>query len=271
MSGVLTALQAAGVLFGGAGSSVTLGPFVFTGMEVPEKITIGGEHALTVHKLVGGQRVIDAMGRDDAAIEWSGYLLDGDAVSRALYLDALRVSGSQLILAFGAFSYTGVVRAFKADYERVNKIPYSITFEVVQDNSNQPSQGAPSLLQTINNDLTTAAGYASTLETNIATAQAFMSALGVTSKGTAAFTAALAGLNTANSVISGASSVADLALGALAGEALSSPGLLPSGTGPLGAVAFLNSAVTQTGAGAALLQAGAYVGRALTNLTNAST
>lgn len=46
---------------------LTLGPVLFQDFEVPEKISVGGEHSLVVHKLVGRARVVDAMGRDDAA------------------------------------------------------------------------------------------------------------------------------------------------------------------------------------------------------------
>ena len=56
-------------------TTVTLGGFAFQDFEVPERIPAGGEQMLAIHKLVGGRRVIDAMGRDDAALEWSGYFL----------------------------------------------------------------------------------------------------------------------------------------------------------------------------------------------------
>ena len=55
-----------------ADTVLTLGDFEFARYEIPEQITFGGDQRLVVHELVGGTRVIDAMGRADAPLEWSG-------------------------------------------------------------------------------------------------------------------------------------------------------------------------------------------------------
>ena len=39
-----------------------LGDFQFQQQEIPESIPFGGEQALAVHRLVGGVKVVDAMG-----------------------------------------------------------------------------------------------------------------------------------------------------------------------------------------------------------------
>lgn len=108
-------------------------PFSFSRHEVPEKITFGGKQKLAKHELVGGKRVIDAMGRSDAPLLWSGLILGENALSRARYLDYLRISGKQCILVWSELSYRVVVESFEADFERFYKIPYRITCEVVED------------------------------------------------------------------------------------------------------------------------------------------
>lgn len=110
-----------------------LGDFVFSDSEIPEKIPFGGEQALVVHKLVGGGRVIDAMGRDDMALSWSGLLRGQNALQRARFLDTMRVEGRALKLTWHEFSYQVVIKSYHADFERFYKIPYQISCEVVAD------------------------------------------------------------------------------------------------------------------------------------------
>lgn len=152
MSGVLSALEASGGLFAGFGA-LTLGPVIFYGFEVPERVNIGGEQALVVHKLPGGQRVIDAMGRNDAEIEWQGVFLSIDASARARTLDALRTSGAVLTLTWEAFNYSVVVSRFTASFLRSNHVPYSICCTVLADNSAQFTQPTPALSDNVSADL----------------------------------------------------------------------------------------------------------------------
>lgn len=114
-------------------TSVVLGSVTFTGLEVPTSIPIGGDQHLSIHELVGGNRIIDAMGRADRPIEWSGWLIGPNAVSRQQELDALRISGSQQSLSWGGYRYTVIVRTFTAEYQRFYQIPYRISCEVVAD------------------------------------------------------------------------------------------------------------------------------------------
>ena len=78
MSDILSAIQAAGQLFAGYGT-VTLGPVQLSGMALPTMLPIGGKQTLKIHKLPGGQRVIDVMGQDDSPISWSGIFDGADA------------------------------------------------------------------------------------------------------------------------------------------------------------------------------------------------
>lgn len=119
-----------------ADTVLTLGDFEFARYEIPEKIPFGGEQTLVAHKLVGGGRVIDAMGRDDAPLEWSGLFQGENALARARYLDGLRVAGKALVLTWDEFRFEVMVASFRPDYERFYQIPYRISCMVIRDMSN---------------------------------------------------------------------------------------------------------------------------------------
>ena len=111
-----------------AGITLTLktasGSFIFSGPEVPEKISIGGDQMLNTHKLVGGVRIVDAMGPDDQSLSWSGWFLYGNATARARFLDNIRRQGLPCTLTWDMFSYQVVISRFTADYEKHYKMPF---------------------------------------------------------------------------------------------------------------------------------------------------
>lgn len=137
-------------------------PFIFSSLEIPAEIKFGGTQQLAVHKLVGGARVVDAVGRDDRPLEWSGFFMGdyiSDPITRALYLDGLRVSGAPQILSWSAFLYQVIVRDFEATYQRRYQIPYKITCEVIADLANPvTTTGTPPIDQAMADDLNLIAG-----------------------------------------------------------------------------------------------------------------
>ena len=132
------------------GIVLTLGDIQFARYEIPERLSFGGSQTLVIHKLVGGKRVIDAMGRDDAPLAWSGLFQGETALARARYLDGMRVSGQKLYLTWDEFRYEVLIASFRADYERFYQIPYQISCEVVEDLSTRvwsaPSAGIDELI-----------------------------------------------------------------------------------------------------------------------------
>jgi hypothetical protein len=109
--------------------------FNFARFEIPEEIPLGGEQSLVVHKMIGGVRQIDAMGRDDAPLEWTGIFEGQNAADRARYLDSLRVAGLPLRLTWYSYDYNVLMRKFIYRYQNFHRLPYSIAFEVVSDNT----------------------------------------------------------------------------------------------------------------------------------------
>lgn len=139
-----------------------LGDFTFADFEIPDKIGgIGGKQALTKHRLIGGARVVDAMGPDDDDLEWSGRFRGVDAAGRAQFLDAMRVAGQELPLSFGSYFYTVVIEEFVCDYEREYQILYRIKCFVVSSDQEAGSI-IPSLDALVGADLATFASLVTT-------------------------------------------------------------------------------------------------------------
>jgi hypothetical protein len=112
---------------------LTLGGVAFQDMEVPEKILFGGRQNVVVRQLIGGGRVVEALGLDDGKISFSGIFSGGDAVSRAQMLDAARALGASLPLVWDGFFYTVIIEEFCAEYYKTNLIPFAVTCVVVSD------------------------------------------------------------------------------------------------------------------------------------------
>lgn len=142
-------------------TTLKLGDFEFSGMEIPASIAFGGSQRLSVHQLIGGAKVVDAMGRADKPLTWGGLFMGTTAVDRARYLDTLRVAGLPLALTWGAFSYLVLIREFDAVYEKSYQVPFSITCEVVKDNTSPVTTiSAPPVDQAVGDDATAAAALA---------------------------------------------------------------------------------------------------------------
>ena len=129
--------------------ALTLGTVTFQGFEIPEKVNFGGKQSLITHKLPGGARVIDAMGRDDDDIAWGGRFRSNSAGPRARAVDAMKNAGRPVTLSWDAFRFQVVVSEFKADFERPYEIPYTITCHVVT----APSLSVPGLADLLGSDL----------------------------------------------------------------------------------------------------------------------
>ena len=110
-----------------AADVLALGSIIFTNFSTPERMPFGGEHCMNVHKLIGGQRVVDTMGPDDRDIRWSGVFWGDNALNTAQELDALRVQGSPLGLSWGGGAYTVVIKSFVPD---VRRLPMCVDYSI---------------------------------------------------------------------------------------------------------------------------------------------
>jgi hypothetical protein len=242
--------------------ALLLGPIVFQDFEVPAGINFGGRQRLALHRLPGGTRVIDALGRDDAQISFSGIFTGSDATLRARSLDELRVAGIALPLTWDVLFYTVLIAEFRADYRNGWWIPYRIVCTVLQDEASALLQTVVSLATAALADIGAAAGYASDAGMDLSPLQTALAAPGATTRGTSAFVTAQSSLADAQSSI-GAS--IDAANATLAGTSVENAGSAQAGA------AGLSAATEASGRLTSLVSSGAYIRRTSINLANAST
>lgn len=144
--------------------TLTLGDFAFDRGELPESIAFGCSQKLQVHTLVGGARVIDALGSVPLRPEWSGWFSGPQALARARYLKQLAEDGQPLPLRFGEFAYIVLIASFFAEFRAGPHLPYAIALEVVRDlGSAEPGAGLPGLVQAVTQDLVSAAANAAAI------------------------------------------------------------------------------------------------------------
>ncbi|MGI4793144.1 MAG: hypothetical protein ACRYG8_03480 [Janthinobacterium lividum] len=243
-----------------SGAAVTLGGVGLTGMEVPARIPFGGDQRLVVHKMPGGGRVVDALGRDDRDIEWSGTFTGSNAVSRALQLDALRVAGRKVVLTWGNFRRTVVVKTFDCDYGSAGSLlPYRVVCVVVTVGA---STSQPTLLSSVAFDISSALDLPALLpaaQTVVSTAQSALPVAAVLTKGSPAFLALSSAVGSASSATSAASTLADTQLAGVAAAGTASGATF-------GGLSNLTLASAAADAQAAAVQATGFIGRAVKNL-----
>lgn len=136
---------------------LSLGTVAFRDMEVPEKISFGGKQRLAVQNVIGGGRIVEALGIDDGEISFSGIFSGSDAASRAQLLDTARALGAQLPLVWQGFYYLVVIAGFAAEYRKPNLIPFSITCVVVTDPLAAVANAVAPIANLVSGDLAAAA------------------------------------------------------------------------------------------------------------------
>lgn len=121
-------------------TTIQLGSFVFQGLEIPEKINFGGSQQLAQHDLIGGNRVVDAIGKSDIDISWSGLMTGSTALTRAQQINQLRVAGKQIQLKWFNLIYNVIIQNFISYTERYYQVSYEIVLRVITDGSNPVSK-----------------------------------------------------------------------------------------------------------------------------------
>ncbi len=142
------------------GDILILGDVVFDNVQfpfaTPSQITVPGEHMLGVQKLIGGDRVIDAMGPDPGVIAWSGRWRGPNAVSGDQAMAAMRDAGAQIPCTWNAYFFMVVIKSYKSTYESFREIPYSVELIVLPISA---GPGGPSSLDdSVDGDMGAAQG-----------------------------------------------------------------------------------------------------------------
>ncbi|VVC75987.1 hypothetical protein AQUSIP_12880 [Aquicella siphonis] len=135
---------------------VKLGDFVFRDFEIPDYINFGGQQQLVQHDLIGGNRVVDSLGKNDTDISWSGLITGSDALERAEQLNLMRAQGQPLTLTWFNLSFTVIIQSLNLRTERYYKIDYDINLRVIIDRTNPNVNTTPvGFNEAINGDYTT--------------------------------------------------------------------------------------------------------------------
>jgi hypothetical protein len=268
-----TAIGAVTQLFGGAGA-VTLGDVTFSGIEVPEKITWGGRQSTSRQVSPGGAVNVSNMGIIYPPIRWSGYFEGFTALSRSRLLYQMLNDGAPVTLSWNDKLYTVNIIEYAADDGLPGWVPYRITCDVIADQTLAGASASPSLLSSVASDLGSALGITpddlSAVGTAITQAQTVAQAIGTLTGGSAAALQLQGALSTAQGIAGSAQALSEGNLGGVvASAAAAGDGVFPAGTGAKG-VAALGVVTQAAGDLAALPAIGGYIGRALTNVGNAS-
>jgi uncharacterized protein YciI len=224
---------------------LTLGGVPFQDFEVPEQIRFGGGQRLAVHDLIGGGRVVDALGDDAGEISFAGIFSGSDAAARAQALDAARALGAAVPLVWDGFYYTVVIAEFAAEYAKPWWIPFALRCAVVLDPAAILAAVVAPAASLISNDILAAGGF-------VPLAGLPAGVLGDTSA--AGLAAAQAEISTGIANTGGMLNENAVALNTAADSA--------SG------IAALNAAAVNSGQLAGLAGVSGYVNRAAANLTN---
>jgi len=103
-----------------------IGVFVFSKTEIPGNLPFGGPQLVKVHNLIGGGRDIQALGAVDRPLEWKGWFLGANAMSRAKKLNQARLAGLPVWLRWSNLTYKVIIDDFEPDYRFETNIPYRI-------------------------------------------------------------------------------------------------------------------------------------------------
>jgi hypothetical protein len=128
-----------------ADTYLVVGGYTFTGFGVPERINGGGAQQLKVHTMLGGNRVVDALGPNDDAIRFTGRFREASAMQQVALMDAMRIAGAPVTLTYWNLSYTVVISKFTWSFERFYEVPYELECTVVVDQAQSAPQAAPTL------------------------------------------------------------------------------------------------------------------------------
>ncbi len=178
---------------------VLIGPVLLQGFELPDHISWGGGQRLIVHRLPGGARVIDSLGRDDADITWTGVFTGADAGLRARLIDLMRAGGRPWPLTWSSFFYSVIIKSFDVDYRKENWLPYRLTCTVARDEVEAVIETVLSTAEAVLADLASANSIGAGID--LSSAMAAIAETGAATFGTIANLNARSSLTGANNAI----------------------------------------------------------------------
>lgn len=113
--------------------TVRLGEYTFEDTELPQRINAGGNQLHALHQLIGGKRIVDAMGPSDDVITWSGLSRGLEALERMSYIDTIRRVGQLVPFSYSQFSYQVLISSFQYVIVRPHWVEFTVSLLVIED------------------------------------------------------------------------------------------------------------------------------------------
>lgn len=267
VSGLATGVGVAGAignLLGLGQTDVTLGGFLFSGatIAVPAEMRWGTQQRVVRHVLPGGTVKINVMGVDWPPISFRGVFDGPTAGDRAKALSRLTAAGKPLTLTWMDRIFLVVISRFRATDTTDGWVAYDIHCEVLADADQIAGPPAPpSLLQQIKADINAAMGLVGQIGTVVSAVQMAMLVAGSFTLGTAPNAALVASIAAFQASQQEVQASAESGLSSLGGQGAG---------GASGAVNWLTYGATLAGNLAQAMTASGNIGRAITNLQQAS-
>lgn len=126
----------------GATAPVMLGDLVLTGIEVPDRLQVGGRQMMVVHRLPGGGRVVDTLGNDPGRLELTGKFLGPNAQTRAQTIEKMRLRGVPVVFSVAGMALQVWIVRFVYSYEAKGALcSYELTLERPAESVVSPDMG----------------------------------------------------------------------------------------------------------------------------------
>jgi len=113
---------------------LSLGDIKFSGVEVPDRIMLGGNQRLAIHEVPGGGRIIEALGSQPGALVFEGRFLGENAFSKAKQVDGLRIIGAPVRFSGLGSTFPVIISSFEYAYENQGYVcRYRLSLERFHD------------------------------------------------------------------------------------------------------------------------------------------
>lgn len=123
-------------------SAFSIGTVDFSLEEAPDELSIPISQNLAVKDLIGGKRIIQALGTVWKPLKWEGYFFGANAQYRARVLSRMMAEASVQRLTYLSYALDVVIEDFVAVYQHQNQCKYEITVQVLADASGVVSQAS---------------------------------------------------------------------------------------------------------------------------------
>ncbi|KXV20654.1 hypothetical protein [Gluconobacter japonicus] len=157
MSSTLLNIETALNYVSGAGKNgtVKLGSLTLSGPEVPDALRAGGEQVLVIHRLPGGDKIIDNGGNDPYRLSLTGRFQGTNALTRAQTIDTMRLAAKAVTFSAAGRSWQVLIRSYAYTYAQKGAvIQYELELEIIPSNASTTATGTSALSSLVGSGVT---------------------------------------------------------------------------------------------------------------------